>query len=99
MGYMFTGVEKLLQETFLPCLSFKKPKYLPPIVGTLSKMKVNKSGLCLQNPVTSADEKFLILQRADTELIRAIMGERKFSNTHHLQAVKEESSEGKKSPG
>ena len=35
-------------------------------------MPVNKSGLGLQNPVTSAIEKILNSQRASMELIRAV---------------------------
>ena len=38
--YAFIGVEKLLQETFLPRISFVKSKSLPLIVGTLSKIPV-----------------------------------------------------------
>ena len=55
--YSFAGVEKLLRETFLSCLFFRKSISLPPIVGTLSTILVKKAGLGLQNPVTSADEK------------------------------------------
>ena len=51
--HAFTRVEKLLQETFLPRLIFGKPKSLPPIVGTLSTMPVNKSIPGLKEPVTS----------------------------------------------
>ena len=49
---------------------------------------VKKSGLGLQNPVTSANEKFLSLRCARTELIRAVMEESAFPTTNHLQAVK-----------
>ena len=66
MRYAFTGVDKLLQETFLPGLFLIKPKSLPSIVGTLSTFPVKKYGPGLQNPVMSVDEKFLILQRAST---------------------------------
>ena len=67
---VFAGVDNLLWETFLPCIFFRKPKSLPPIAGILSMTPVNKSGLGLQNLVTSADEKYLSFQRASTELIR-----------------------------
>ena len=82
-GDAFSGVEKMLWETFLPRLFFAKSKYLSPIVGTLSKMPVKKSGLGLLNPLTSANEKYLISQRASTELIRYLTGEGKLSNSDH----------------
>ena len=59
-------------------------------------MTVKKFGLGLQNPVTSSDVKLRSLQCASTELIMAVMGERIFQTADHLQAVKEESSDGKK---
>ena len=68
-GDAFARVEKILPETFLTHLLFEKSKYLSPIVGTLSKMPVKKSGLGLLNPLTSANEKYLSLKRASTELI------------------------------
>ena len=52
MGQAFTGVEKLLRETFLPRLFFVKLKSLQPIVGILSTIPVKKVGLGLQDPVT-----------------------------------------------
>ena len=70
-GYAFTGVEKLLQETFLPRIFFGKLIYLPPIVGILSTMLVNKSGPDLQDPVTSANHKYLSLNRVIYKLIGA----------------------------
>ena len=57
MGRMFTGLENILRETFLPHLFFVKSKSLPHILGTLSTMLVNKSGLGLQDSVTSANDK------------------------------------------
>ena len=57
-GYAFAGVEKLPQDTFLPCLFFRKSKYLLPIVGTLIMIPFKKSILGLQNPVTSANCNF-----------------------------------------
>ena len=45
------GVEKVLQETFLPRFLFGKPKTLPLFVGALSTLAVKKDGLGLQNPV------------------------------------------------
>ena len=59
MGDAFAGVEKMIQKTFLPRLFFGKSKTLSPIIGTLSKMSLNKYGLGLLNPVTSAKKKYL----------------------------------------
>ena len=47
MVQAFTGLEKVLWETFLPCIFFLKIKTLPPIVGALSKFPIKKSGLGL----------------------------------------------------
>ena len=97
MGHAFTGLEKLLWETFLPRLFFCKSKYIPPIVGTLSTIPVKRSGLDLPKPVISANERFLSSQRASMELILAVMGGNEFSTSDHLQAFKEENTEVKKS--
>ena len=59
MGYYLAGVEKLLQENFLTCLFFVKSESIPCVVGTLSNILVNKSGLGIQKTVFSADEKIL----------------------------------------
>ena len=80
----------MLQENFLPCLFFVKSKSHSPIVGTLSKMTVKKSGLGLLNPMTSAKGKYLSLQRLITELIQDVMGEGNFSDINHLMALREE---------
>ena len=74
--YAFDGVEKLLQETFLPRLLFGKSKYLLPIVGTLSTMQAKKSGPILQDPEKSANEKYILLLHTKSELIGAITEER-----------------------
>ena len=58
-GDAFAGVDKIIQETFLPRLFFRKTKILSPIVGALSTIPVNKYGLGKLNPVTSAYEKYL----------------------------------------
>ena len=55
-GYAFTGVEKMVRETFFPRLSFGRTKNLLPVIGTLSKIPVNKAELGLLNPVTSAQD-------------------------------------------
>ena len=41
----------------LPRLFFRKPKYLSPVVVTLSTMPVKKGGLGLQDLVTSSNDK------------------------------------------
>ena len=46
-GQEFVGVEKVLQETFFPCLFFGKLKTLPPVVGTISMLTVNKYSMGL----------------------------------------------------
>ena len=53
------GVEKMIWKTVLPRFYFAKSKYLSPIVGTLINIPVNKAGLGLLNPLTSANEKYL----------------------------------------
>ena len=95
-GYAFVGVEKLLWGTFLPCLFFGESKYLPPIVGTLSTMPVNKSNLGIQDLVTSSNDKYLSLICTSRDLIGSLAGESEFSTTYNLQAVKEERCDGKK---
>ena len=55
-GDVFTGVEKILQETFLPRLFFKSAKTLSPIVGALSMNPVKKNRIGLLNPVDSEKE-------------------------------------------
>ena len=86
-GGSFEGVEKVIQETFLPRIFFGKTKSLSPIVGDLSTVPVEKSGLGLLNPVTSAKEKYLSSQQGSTELIWAVMGGGAFSNANHLLAL------------
>ena len=61
-GEKFAGVEKMIQETFLPPIFLKNTKSLSPIVGSLSTMPVKKSGLVLLNPVMSAKNEYLISQ-------------------------------------
>ena len=48
----FVGVEKMLQENSFPRLFFRKTKTLSPIVGSQSKITVNKYGLGLLNLLT-----------------------------------------------
>ena len=61
-------------------------------------MLAKKYILGLQTMVTSANEKYISLQRASTELIGAVTDESEFSTANHLQEVKKEGSEGK-NPG
>ena len=95
-GDAFTGVEKIIHETFLPCLFFRKTKTLSPIMGDLSTTPVKKSGLGLLSQVTSAKEKYLISQWGSTELIRSVTGGGAFSNADHLRHLSEERRDGKK---
>ena len=53
-GYAFAAVEKMIRETFLPHLFFGKTKIFLTIIRSLSTMPVNKYGLGLMNPATSA---------------------------------------------
>ena len=74
MGYVFSGVEKLLPETFFPRIFIGISKSLPPIVGTLGTIRVKKFGLGLHDPVTSANKKYLSLIRVSSKLIGAVIG-------------------------
>ena len=70
----FVGVEKLLQETIFPHLFFGNSKFLPPIIGNLITMPVKKSGLCLQDTVASANNKYLISLIERSDLIETVTG-------------------------
>ena len=95
-GNLFEGLENFLRETFLPCILFGRLETPPPIVGALSTLPVNKSGLGLQNYVTSAAEKYTSLLRAICKMIGAVMGDREFSTADHIREIKEERQYGKK---
>ena len=58
-------------------------------------MPVKKSGLGIQNPVTSANEKLRSLERDSTELISAVMVESEFPTANFLQVIKEKRREVK----
>ena len=73
-GDSFAGVEKMIRETFLPCLFFGKKKSLSPVVGALIMMPVKKSSLGLLKSVTSAQQKYLSSNRGNAELVRDVMG-------------------------
>ena len=90
-GYEFAGVERIIQETFLPHLLFGKPKSLPPIVETLITMTVNKYNLGLEYMLTSDNKKYLSLIHASSKLIVDVTGKRAFSTANHFLALKEES--------
>ena len=87
---VFAGLEKMLQETFLPRLFFRKTKSLSPIVGALSAMPVKKSGLGLMNSVASAKKKYPSSQQVSAELIWAVTGGGAYSNADHLLVLGEE---------
>ena len=89
-------LEKVLWETFLPCLLFGKSKTLPPIVGALSKMPVKKSEMVLQSIVTSLKEKYTSLLRVSDNIIDSFKDKRVFSTTNHIQEVKGDRRNGKK---
>ena len=83
----FAGVEKMIQENFLPRLFFRKTKTLSPIVGTLSTILIKVARLGLLNPVTPEKEEYLISQRESMELIRDMTGGGAFSNANHLRIL------------
>ena len=91
------AVENLIREKKNPCLFFGKSKSLLSIIRTLSTMPVKKSGLGLQDLVTSSNDKYLSLICTSRDLIGSLAGESEFSTTYNLQAVKEERCGGKKS--
>ena len=95
-GHAFAGVEKLLQETFLPRLFFVKSKSLPPIVVTLSIIPVNKYVLGLQEPVSSSNKKYLSLLCASSELIGAVTRASECSTSNHPLSLREERRDRKK---
>ena len=95
-GCGFSGVENFLQEIFLLCLLFEKPRFIPPIVGTLIKILLKKSSLGLQDLLTSDDKKYLSLICASSELIASIPGERKFSTSGRLLVLREETRDRQK---
>ena len=72
MEQAFTGVGKVLWENFLPCLFFGISKIPPPVAGDLSMFPVKKSGLVIQNPVTSAAEKYTSSLRVSYRLISTV---------------------------
>ena len=83
----FTGAEKMIQETFLPHILFRKTKTLSPIVGALSTMSVRKAGLGLLNTVTLEQEKYLRSHRESAELVLAVTGGGELSNADHLRNI------------
>ena len=57
---------------------------------------VNKSGLGLQNPVTSAADKCTSLLCSNSKMIGAVTGKMDFSTADHIKVVKEERRYGNK---
>ena len=88
-GDTFSGVENIIQETFLPRLFFRNMKTLSPVVGALSTMPVKKYGLGLLNSVTSAQKKYLRSMLGSIEEVRAVTGGGAFSNADHLRTLSE----------
>ena len=50
----------------------------------------------LQDPMSSVEDKYTSSLHASCKLIGAVMGEREFSTTGHIRAVKAEWRDGKK---
>ena len=90
------GVEKIIQENLLPCLFAAKTKTLSTVVGDLSTIPVNKSGLGLLNPVMSEQEKYLSSQQGSAELVQSMNRGGELSNAYHLRNLSEEICDGKK---
>ena len=57
-------------------------------------MPVNKFGLCLQDLVTSANEKYLSLICASSDLIGDLMGASEYLTANCLMELREESHDG-----
>ena len=95
-GDAFTGVEKMIWETFLQCIFLGKTKTLSPIVGALITIPVKKPGLGLLNPLISSQEKYLRSQWGSMELVWDVMGGGGFSNYDHLRTLSDERDDGKK---
>ena len=89
-GDVFAGVDKMIRETFLPRLFFRKTKTLSSVVGALCTMPVKKSVMGLLNPVASAQEKFLRSTRDSAELLQVVPGGGGFSSANHLWTLSEE---------
>ena len=96
MGDAFAGVDKMIRETFFPRIFLGKTKTLSPVVGALSMMPVNKSGLGLLNTVTSAQENYLSSTRGSIELVQAMTGGGALSISDHLRTISEEQHDRKK---
>ena len=59
-------------------------------------MTVKKYGLGILNPLTSAQEKYLISQRGSAELVRSVIKGGALSNANHLRTLSVERRDGKK---
>ena len=89
MGKAFKLFEKILPKTNLR-LFFGRSKTLPPVLGYQSKLPVKKSGVGLQNSMTSSEDKYTSSLCASYGIIGAVKGKREFSTDNHILAVKEE---------
>ena len=61
-----------LKKSF--CVVFFLDNYLPPVLGALTMMPVNKAGLGQQEAVESTIKKYLGLLRKTSKIIGAITG-------------------------
>ena len=68
-GDAFVGVEKMIQEIFLPLIFFGKTKNLSPILGALSMILINLDVLGLLNTLTPAKDKYLSSHWGSAEMI------------------------------
>ena len=94
MGYAFAGVEKMIGETFLPSLLFRKTKTILPIVLALSMMPINMAGLVILNPVTPSKENYLSSQWGSAKLIWSVAVGGAFSNSDRLRMLGEKRCNG-----
>ena len=85
----FSGVEKMIRETFLRRIFFGNKKNLSPIVGALSIIPINMAVMGLLSPVTSAKDNYLSYQWGSIEIIQAVIGGGSFSNADHLRTLGE----------
>ena len=89
------GRETYAEKLFALSFTWKIEKYLS-LCRNFEYVAGKKDGLGLQNPATSAAEKYTSLLRARYYMIGAVMGDREISTADHLWSVKEERRDGKK---
>ena len=79
------GSGKSSTGIFLPRLFFGKSETPPLVLGTLSKLPINKSVLGLHKTVKSAAETYTSSLHASYKMIGEVTCDRRFSNADHLQ--------------